>query len=52
MVNYDKLDDFEWLFLDYCKNGNFEGIKKIIPHIYTHNIKKIGFMFAWLFRNS
>jgi len=38
MVNYDKLDDFEWLFLDYCKSGNLEGIKSIEQYteFYTY----------------
>ena len=28
----EELGDFEWLFLDYCSNGNLEGIKRILPY--------------------
>jgi ankyrin repeat protein len=50
--NYiDELDDFEWLYLDYCKNGNLEGIKKIIEYIESRDEIHAGFSMACYFKN-
>ena len=50
-IYIDELDDFEWLYLDYCKNGNLEGIKKIIEHIESKDIIHGGFSRACYLKN-
>jgi hypothetical protein len=50
MINYDNLDDFEWLFLDYCKNNNLEGIKRIEQYTEFY-IYKQGFEKACKYNN-
>jgi len=37
------LNDFEWLFLDYCKNNNLNGLKRILNHIDIFTIKDASF---------
>jgi|LakMenE18May11ns_1017448.scaffolds.fasta_scaffold9870044_1 ankyrin repeat protein len=49
MIDYNKLNDFEWLFKDYVRNGNLEGIKRILPYTELSAIKNKCFVDACWF---
>jgi hypothetical protein len=46
IINYGKIDDFQWLFRNYIENGNLEGIKKILPYTELSEIKNKCFVEA------
>jgi len=51
-LDLDKLCDFEWLFMDYCKNGNLEAIKKIYLNIIPSRlIHTYGLLIACDYNN-